>query len=217
MDSIKGLLILLSVLTIASPALSQRLVVEDIYFSYNLTFYDAQTTKEITDGIIIEILVGCLEKGTQSNAIKYIKGKEIIWKFYDAYFNFPITLLTIVRASGYEEYKYPPELSQQVEYNWNKHRNEYVMPYMTVGSTRTIYLIPKLEKNELSGNLVIKDSTQQKPATDIGIMTSEDAAAFLGVQKIDLEKLIQSGQIKGKKIGTKFFVTKEQIHEYLNR
>ncbi len=58
-------------------------------------------------------------------------------------------------------------------------------------------------------------ATASSPATP-GVMTLEEAAAYLRVTPADVQTLIDSGEIKAKKIGAQYRITKEAIDAYLS-
>jgi excisionase family DNA binding protein len=48
-----------------------------------------------------------------------------------------------------------------------------------------------------------------------GVMTLEEAAAYLKVTPADIEAIITSGELKARKIGTQYRISKEAIDAYL--
>jgi excisionase family DNA binding protein len=48
-----------------------------------------------------------------------------------------------------------------------------------------------------------------------GVMTLEEAAAYLKVTPADIEAIITSGELKARKIGTQYRISKDAIDAYL--
>jgi excisionase family DNA binding protein len=53
------------------------------------------------------------------------------------------------------------------------------------------------------------------PASTPGVMTLEEAAAYLKVSPADVEAIINSGDLKARQIGTQYRISKEAIDAYL--
>ncbi|MEZ4729628.1 MAG: SPFH domain-containing protein [Caldilineaceae bacterium] len=54
------------------------------------------------------------------------------------------------------------------------------------------------------------------PAATPSVMTLEEAAAYLRVSPADVQAILDSGEIRAKKIGTQYRISKEAIDAYLN-
>jgi excisionase family DNA binding protein len=48
------------------------------------------------------------------------------------------------------------------------------------------------------------------------VMTLEEAASYLRVTAADVQSLVDSGEIKAKKIGAQYRISREAIDNYLN-
>jgi excisionase family DNA binding protein len=48
------------------------------------------------------------------------------------------------------------------------------------------------------------------------VMTLEEAASYLRVTAADVQSLVDSGEIKAKKIGSQYRISREAIDNYLN-
>lgn len=72
-----------------------------------------------------------------------------------------------------------------------------------------IYLVPKLEV--IGGEISITPPTQQ----ETGVLATEQVAKSLGVDELEILKLIKMGKLKGKQIGSKYFVSREELKRFI--
>jgi excisionase family DNA binding protein len=79
---------------------------------------------------------------------------------------------------------------------------------------RTIYLVPKRTVLEGDVNINMKSESQ---TNDLGLLTTKSIASGLQISEEEVIKLITSGQLKGKKIGDKYFVRKEDFDAFMKK
>jgi excisionase family DNA binding protein len=108
----------------------------------------------------------------------------------------------IVEASGYE-----PEKRTITYAKWDLDTRP---PTVFV-----FHLIAKQENINLNGNLNIDQ--QNNKTENLGVMSTSDIAKKLGVTESEIIKLILSNQLKGKKIGEKYFVRKEDFDAFMKK
>jgi excisionase family DNA binding protein len=93
--------------------------------------------------------------------------------------------------------------------------------YTSDRKRQTIYLIPK--KTIIEGNLNITTQSQLNNKAqitsdeDLGLMTSKEIAQKLRIAEDEIIKLIKNGELKGKKIGDKYFIRKDDFDEYMKK
>jgi excisionase family DNA binding protein len=85
--------------------------------------------------------------------------------------------------------------------------------YLEYASLRfpDIYLVPK--KQVIEGDLKVTNQA----AGDLGLLTTKSIATGLGITEEAVIELITSGQLKGKKIGEKYFVRKEDFDAFMKK
>jgi excisionase family DNA binding protein len=71
--------------------------------------------------------------------------------------------------------------------------------------------------NKRASSVVIEttSSTTAQPTTDLGLLTTGTIAEGLKISEDDVIKLIKTNELKGKKIGDKYFVRKEDFDAYM--
>jgi excisionase family DNA binding protein len=88
----------------------------------------------------------------------------------------------------------------------------YLIPKRTIlGGTLNV----KIEKDQNQDNSEI-NSNQENDA-DLGLFSSKEIAQKLRVPEEEILKLIRNGELKAKKIGTQFFIRKEDFDEYMKK
>ena len=55
-----------------------------------------------------------------------------------------------------------------------------------------------------------------QPAGDTEILTAAEAAAYLQLSEAEVMELIQSGELKARKIGTRYLIAKTRLDEWMN-
>lgn len=82
---------------------------------------------------------------------------------------------------------------------------------------KDIYLVPK--KEIIEGNLNINTGLEQpkQQSDDLGLLTTQRIASGLGISEEEVIKLITTNQLKGKKVGEKYFVRKEDFDAFMKK
>jgi excisionase family DNA binding protein len=70
------------------------------------------------------------------------------------------------------------------------------------------------EAQKLSANLVVKPVQSSMPD---GLLTPKGIADALNIQEEEVIKLIESGELKSKKIGDKYFIRKEDFDDFMKK
>lgn len=76
------------------------------------------------------------------------------------------------------------------------------------------------EAQKLSANLVVKPVTSTRvddTAQNLGLLTTKFIAEGLKISEDDVIKLIETSELKGKKIGDKYFVRKEDFDDFMKK
>lgn len=89
-------------------------------------------------------------------------------------------------------------------------------PYIVLGD---VYLVPKKEVIEGNLNITNKESEKSKDkyTNELGLLTTKSIADGLGLSEGEVIKLITTNQLKGKKIGDKYFVRKEDFDAFMKK
>lgn len=77
-----------------------------------------------------------------------------------------------------------------------------------------------VEAEKETANLDIKPvepTTNDKTTSNLGLLTTKNIADGLEISEDEVIKLIQTGQLKGKKIGDKYFIVKEDFDEFMKK
>jgi excisionase family DNA binding protein len=69
--------------------------------------------------------------------------------------------------------------------------------------------------NAMSSASQSQQQSAPTPATAPSIMTLEEAAAYLRVTPADVQAMIDAGDVKAKKIGSEYRISKDAIDAYL--
>ena len=83
------------------------------------------------------------------------------------------------------------------------------------GSMGQIYLVPK--RTVIDGNLNVKTTSVERPANDLGLITTLEIANRLSLKENDIINFILKGELKAKKIGEKYFVRKEDFDAFMKK
>jgi excisionase family DNA binding protein len=129
---------------------------------------------------------------------------------YDNYYygwDFKKKVVIKITASGYEDYIITKtysrlELKEMFDNfsNWDR---------------IVVYLIPKKEVLKLDGNLDVKQQVVQTES--LGVLSTDEIAKKLGIGEEEIINLIKTNQLKGKKIGEKYFVRKEDFDTFMKK
>lgn len=72
------------------------------------------------------------------------------------------------------------------------------------------------EANSLASSVVDNESTHEQ-TNDLGLLTVSNIADGLKISEDEVMELINSDQLKGKKIGDKYFVRKDDFDEFMKK
>ncbi len=78
-----------------------------------------------------------------------------------------------------------------------------------------IYLVPK--KLVVEGSMDVNLKTPDQSTSNLGLLSTKSIAEGLAIAEEEVIKLITSGQLKGKKIGEKYFVRKEDFDLFMKK
>ena len=82
--------------------------------------------------------------------------------------------------------------------------------YTVACVTKDIFLEPLKSQLELSGEV-------KTGSSDLGLLSTDEIARSLGVPANDILDLVKSGKLHAKQIGSKYFVTKKEFQDWLER
>jgi excisionase family DNA binding protein len=82
-------------------------------------------------------------------------------------------------------------------------------------NNQPVYLVPK--KQIIEGSLDVTTKQNNQSVNDLGLLNVKNIAEGLQISEDDVIKLITSGQLKGKKIGEKYFVRKEDFDVFMKK
>lgn len=87
------------------------------------------------------------------------------------------------------------------------------------GKDLSPYEIEQLKKNSagVETKIIVTESKPTNIANDFGLLTTKFIAEGLGISEEEVVKLITSDQLKGKKVGEKYFVRKEDFDEFMKK
>jgi excisionase family DNA binding protein len=102
-------------------------------------------------------------------------------------------------------------------YELNQLKTEYVETVVD-GRKLSPYEIEMSEKNS-SGDkrTTIHAPIKNQATNDLGLLTTDSIAVGLKISEEEVIKLITTDQLKGKKIGDKYFVRKEDFDEFMKK
>ena len=94
---------------------------------------------------------------------------------------------------------------------WNQQANPYdlLRPFKII--IGDVYLVPK--KEVIEGDFTVRNQS----SNDLGLLTAKEIANALTISEEDVIHLITGGELKGKKIGEKYFVRKEDFDEFMKK
>ena len=86
------------------------------------------------------------------------------------------------------------------------------------GKDLSPYELTQLEKESAGIDVIQVEKTESDEKTsNLGLLTTKNIAEGLNIPEEEVIKMVESGQLKGKKIGDKYLVTKDEFDAFMKK
>ena len=197
-----------------------------VSFSARLGYIDNFTWQQVGEG---HVYVSYTKRSQMDNQNYVYEGKPIQIQIY-RYGGLIINYTLNITSSNYETINYPVVICSEFgadgnvsEYQKGNGITERVHEPCDIGHHsiydlfEEIYLVPKKEIIEGNINITSKSEQSDKATNELGLLTTSSIASGLGISENDVIKLITTNQLKGKKIGDKYFVRKDDFDAFMKK